>query len=267
MQACGDAPPQHDAGDGVHRKRVPAADRGQHRHGNQEPHQPVHRTAQIRKRGRRHGDRDRELRDRITGIHSGKLADRRPPGRRAEQDAEQDAYAPGQHGGHCGPPDRGQARHQQPHDDQQHADPGRAEPEDCGDQPADRRGRRVHGMHDAQLGRRVGLHDRDGHCHDHDREPQPECIRRPPASGAAAPRSQHCRAQPLRQPMARSRNSLAAHCGRISEENASARPRCRAACLAGGLARRDRWPGCRAPLNNECPLAFRLQVCSAPGAR
>ena len=95
----------------------------------------------------------------------------------------------------------------------QHADSGRAEPGDGGDQPADRRRRRVYGMHDAQLGRRVGLHDRDGYCHDDDREPQPECIRRPPASGAAAPRSQHCRAQPLRQLMARSRNSFAPHCG------------------------------------------------------
>ena len=133
VQGRGDAPAQCHTGDGVHRQRFSAADRGKHSHGDQEPHQPVHRTAQIGQRGGRHGDRHRDLRDRIAGVQPGKLADRRAPGRRPEQCAEQDAHGPGQHGGHRCPPDRGQPRDQQPDDDQQHADPGRTEPEDQGD--------------------------------------------------------------------------------------------------------------------------------------
>jgi len=40
----------------------------------------------------------------------------------------------------------------------------------------------------------LAFHDRDGHRHHDDREPQPECIRCSPPVGTAAPRSQHRRA-------------------------------------------------------------------------
>ena len=126
VQAGGDAPSQRDARDGVDRKRVPAADPGQHREGEQQRHQPVHRAAQVGKRGSRHGDRDRELGDRITSVNPGQRVGGRPPGRRSEDDAEERAHSPGQHRGHRHPPDRGQPRDQQSDDGEQHNDPGRA---------------------------------------------------------------------------------------------------------------------------------------------
>ena len=95
--------------------------------------------------------------------------------------------------------DRGQPRHQQPSQDQQHADPGRTQPEDGADQPADRRGWRVHGTHNAQLGSPVAFHDRDGkHCHHDDREPAAGMHQMPAACCSPAPRSQHRRTQPRR---------------------------------------------------------------------
>ena len=130
VQSRGDTPPQRGAGDRVDRERFPAADGGQHGQGDQERHRPVYRAAQIRKRGGRHRDRDRQLGDRVPGVQPGQRLGRRPPGRRPEEHAEQAAHPPGQHCGHRRPPDRGQPRNQQADGDQQHDHPGRAEPED-----------------------------------------------------------------------------------------------------------------------------------------
>ena len=187
----------------------PVIDRGDRRQRDQRRHQPVQRTAQIRQGRRRHRDRHRELRHRIARVKPGQRAGHRPSRRRPQKVAKQQAHAPGDHRGHRGPPDRHQPRHQQPKDGQKHDDTDRTEPEDRGDQPADRLRRRIQRVHDTQLRGRVRLHHRDRHHHHHDGQPEPERIGGPPPGRAPAPRPKHHRTQPRRHPAPRARRLLA----------------------------------------------------------